>query len=242
MGRVVEDRLLRNRVGVFRDRFDAAEKLAEFLREYGGREDALILAVPAGGVPVGYVLSKKLDLPLDKKIIFSYGLKATECFVTLPVIESVSKKYDLAYLVLPTEEKGADETAIFKALKRFKFLTVRAEAPLSLSRLYMYLHAADLLLIYKKSPNIVVSSTVALCLGSGCPIVINRSRYTETLGREVFIYRDPWELKSILERILSGKLTVDFETVSRVLEEHSPEKVARRILGSACARLASQTA
>ena len=69
MGRVVEDRLLRNRVGVFRDRFDAAEKLAEFLREYGGREDALILAVPAGGVPVGYVLSKKLDLPLDVVLV-----------------------------------------------------------------------------------------------------------------------------------------------------------------------------
>jgi putative phosphoribosyl transferase len=50
---------------MFPDRRDAARALAEKLGRYEGRKDAVILAVPRGGVAIGAVLSERLHLPLD---------------------------------------------------------------------------------------------------------------------------------------------------------------------------------
>ncbi len=48
----------------FNDRYDAAMQLAPLLEKYK-REKGVVLAVPRGGVPVGYYLAKYLSLPLD---------------------------------------------------------------------------------------------------------------------------------------------------------------------------------
>jgi predicted phosphoribosyltransferase len=68
MAKIIEDLALRNRIFVFEDRFHAGEALAEKLEDYKGY-DAYVLAIPAGGVPVGFVLSKRLELPLDVILI-----------------------------------------------------------------------------------------------------------------------------------------------------------------------------
>ena len=49
---------------IFKDRVDAAEKLAEKL-EWLRREDPIILAIPRGGVVIGDVIAKTLDAKLD---------------------------------------------------------------------------------------------------------------------------------------------------------------------------------
>ena len=60
----------------FKDRSEAGRLLAGKLERYRG-SDALVLAVPRGGVTVGYALAKALDLPLDialaKKIGHPYN-------------------------------------------------------------------------------------------------------------------------------------------------------------------------
>lgn len=48
----------------FIDRYDAAMQLVDKLKKYR-RENAVVLAVPRGGVPIGYFLAKHLDLELD---------------------------------------------------------------------------------------------------------------------------------------------------------------------------------
>ena len=45
----------------FRDRADAGRKLAEKLAMYGGRRDVLVLALPRGGVPVGFEVARALE-------------------------------------------------------------------------------------------------------------------------------------------------------------------------------------
>jgi putative phosphoribosyl transferase len=62
---IVENSELRDKIHVFDDRSHAGELLAELLKEYRGRTDVIILAIPAGGVPVGIEVSKKLGVPLD---------------------------------------------------------------------------------------------------------------------------------------------------------------------------------
>ncbi|WP_212006664.1 phosphoribosyltransferase [Chitinophaga sp. HK235] len=48
----------------FIDRYDAAMQLADKLEKYKG-ETGVVLAVPRGGVPIGYYLAKHLDFALD---------------------------------------------------------------------------------------------------------------------------------------------------------------------------------
>lgn len=50
---------------LFRNRQEAGEKLAEKLKEYKARKDAIILGIPRGGVAVGAALAEELSLSLD---------------------------------------------------------------------------------------------------------------------------------------------------------------------------------
>jgi len=65
MAEIVEESIFRNRIHVFDDRFHAGELLAGKLKEYTGKKDTYVLAIPAGGVPVAFAVSKKLKIPLD---------------------------------------------------------------------------------------------------------------------------------------------------------------------------------
>ena len=65
MVEIVENSELRDKIHVFDDRSHAGELLAELLKEYTGRTDVIVLAIPAGGVPVALQVSKKLIAPLD---------------------------------------------------------------------------------------------------------------------------------------------------------------------------------
>ena len=48
--------------------------LAEQLRPYENRADAIVLALPRGGVPVGYEIATKLGLPLDVFVVRKLGV------------------------------------------------------------------------------------------------------------------------------------------------------------------------
>ena len=49
----------------FKNRIQAGELLADRLSEYVRSKEAIVLALPRGGVPVGAVIAKILELPLD---------------------------------------------------------------------------------------------------------------------------------------------------------------------------------
>lgn len=49
---------------MFRDRIEAAELLVKKLIHLKG-EDVVVLAIPRGGLPLGYLISKELNVPLD---------------------------------------------------------------------------------------------------------------------------------------------------------------------------------
>lgn len=65
---VVDLESLRNRAPVFADRAEAGRVLAGMLEEYRGT-DALVLAIPAGGVPVAAEVARALGLPLDVAVV-----------------------------------------------------------------------------------------------------------------------------------------------------------------------------
>jgi putative phosphoribosyl transferase len=58
----------------FRDRADAGKKLAIRLSTYGDQTDVVVLALPRGGVPVGFEVARALGAPLDVFLVRKLGV------------------------------------------------------------------------------------------------------------------------------------------------------------------------
>src|SRR5437763_9350190 len=59
---------------IFRDRHAGGRAVAELLLQYAGRDDVLVLALPRGGVPVGFEAAKRLGVPLDIFVVRKLGV------------------------------------------------------------------------------------------------------------------------------------------------------------------------
>jgi len=169
----------------------------------------------------------RLGLPLDKKVVLSFGFAVHQHLVALPVLEGLSHGHPLLYLVIASE--GGSQL-LGEAAARYSFLECREERPPN-DRLYTYLHAADALLIHKAAYplDIVVSSTAFLCLGSGCPIIMLDAGYADTFGEEVLKYRDFLELEEALIRVFEG-YRPPADKLESFFASHAPTRVASALL------------
>jgi predicted phosphoribosyltransferase len=62
----------------FRDRADAGRRLAQALARWENARDLLVLALPRGGVPVGYEIARALHAPLDVFVVRKLGVPGQE--------------------------------------------------------------------------------------------------------------------------------------------------------------------
>src|SRR5688572_29128870 len=62
----------------FADRHEAGVALGNRLAAYGGRDDVVVLALPRGGVPVGYEVARALGAPLDVFLVRKLGVPGRE--------------------------------------------------------------------------------------------------------------------------------------------------------------------
>jgi putative phosphoribosyl transferase len=63
---------------VYLDRTEAGEVLATELAAYANHPDVIVLALPRGGVPVGYEVAKALHAPLDVFLVRKLGVPGQE--------------------------------------------------------------------------------------------------------------------------------------------------------------------
>ena len=63
---------------LFLDREDAGRRLAQRLREFAGRRNVMVLALPRGGVPVGFAVAEALGVPLDVFLVRKLGVPGQE--------------------------------------------------------------------------------------------------------------------------------------------------------------------
>lgn len=63
---------------LFRDRHDAGRQLAGELGDLQGTPDVLVLALPRGGVPVGYEVARALPAELDVLVVRKLGVPGQE--------------------------------------------------------------------------------------------------------------------------------------------------------------------
>ena len=104
---------------MFEDRYDAGRQLARQLLIY--RHKAIVLAIPRGGVPVGYEIAKKLEVPLDliipRKLPIpsepEAGFGAIAPDGTIVLNEEM-----VAYLGLTSREIGKIAAAVLEEVRR----------------------------------------------------------------------------------------------------------------------------
>jgi predicted phosphoribosyltransferase len=105
---------LRNRVAVFRDRTHAGDVLADMLGSYRG-SSTLVLAIPAGGVPVAAKVAERLELNLDVAVVSKVTLPwSTESGYGAVAFDGTVRLNDslLPHLGLSTREieEGVEKT------------------------------------------------------------------------------------------------------------------------------------
>jgi putative phosphoribosyl transferase len=110
----------------FRDRIDAGKRLAAALTDFSSK-DAVVLAIPRGGVVVGYEIAAALNLPLDVIIPHKLGAPDNPELAIGAVAEDVSAVLDkqlIAYLSVDNryieEEKQRQREEIERRLKVYR--------------------------------------------------------------------------------------------------------------------------
>jgi len=159
----------------------------------------------------------RLDLPLDKRIVFAYGFNTVHNHIDLfPVMERLSRNYPFLFLLLTHHGE--------KLVTSPDFLLLRDEMP-TLERLYAYLHASDAYVYYVrkgdgKIEGVGVSSSVAACLGAGRPILVpSYCNFFDLSGKEVLKYGDLQDLEQGLQDVFDGAEGV--KESLRVAEEYA---------------------
>jgi predicted phosphoribosyltransferase len=62
----------------YRDRRDGGRQLAAALAQYANRRDVIVLALPRGGVPVGFEVATQLGAPLEVFVVRKLGVPGHE--------------------------------------------------------------------------------------------------------------------------------------------------------------------
>jgi hypothetical protein len=174
------------------------------------------------------VARKKLNLPLDKKIIYSFCHRGYEPFLRdLP--EELKGQALLLFVVPPN----------YQMVERGRvppWMIIREEKVLSEEKFDHYLYASDVVILHKFQSLYlgVVSSTAFQALGAGCPILVpGLSDYFKPLENEVLHYHDVHDLSEQLIDLLLK----DGEKRRSVIDQadgfcsiNSPQIIAKRFI------------
>src|SRR5215469_10196358 len=98
----------------FKDRYEAGRLLAEKLEYLKGRNDVTVLALPRGGVPVGFEVANRLKAPLDVFIVRKLGVPGHEELAMGAIAPGQPPVLDTSVV----EELGIDQASIREAVAR----------------------------------------------------------------------------------------------------------------------------
>lgn len=173
----------------------------------------------------------KLDLPLDKKIFFSFGWRLAysphEYLELLSILEKLARKYSFLLLLI-------SKFISYPILKRLSSIPheIRLKT-LTFDEIYLYLQASDLLLLPRsKNPHEVVSSQACLCLGAGCPIFAPDVKYFQYFKDEIIKYKNKKDCEAKLVKILEDEYSFRSNKIKAIeyASKNSCTEVAKRYI------------
>jgi hypothetical protein len=169
---------------------------------------------------------RKLNLPLDKKIVLSFCQRGYSLF--LP--ERNHQLEDVLFIAV-----GPSQFDVLEKFSPDPMRMIREEEVLSKERFDDYLFASDAVILHKFESRYtaVVSSTAFQALGAGCPILVPRvSDFFRPLSEEVLRYVDRDELRANLVDILEGgpKSKAVRQAASKYVKNYCSENIAQTYL------------
>jgi predicted phosphoribosyltransferase len=101
---------------VFRNRTEAGRLLAEKLSAYAGDANAIVLALPRGGLPVGYEVAEALGIPLDVFLVRKLGTPGGEELAMGAIAEGGARLLNKQVIVgLQIPEEAIERVALREA-------------------------------------------------------------------------------------------------------------------------------
>jgi predicted phosphoribosyltransferase len=101
----------------FRDRAEAGRLLAEKLKRFQGRDDVVVLALPRGGMPVGFEVASVLHAPLEAFVVRKLGVpfhqelamgaiaSGATCFINQDIVRSLKIPPEQLERVIESEQR-----------------------------------------------------------------------------------------------------------------------------------------
>lgn len=101
----------------FRDRAEAGRLLAEKLKRFQGRDDVIVLALPRGGIPVGFEVATVLHAPLEPFVVRKLGVPGHEelamgaiasgdtCFINEDIVNALHISPEQLERVIDSEQR-----------------------------------------------------------------------------------------------------------------------------------------
>ncbi|MBD3426900.1 MAG: hypothetical protein GF409_06685 [Candidatus Omnitrophica bacterium] len=170
---------------------------------------------------------KRLELPLKKKIVFSFGHRGYHAYY-----RDLPPKLKKNTMLLHVVPKGYQ---MLEELHPTNWMMVRPQKVITTQQFDDYLFASDALILHKFASrgHAVVSSTVYQALGAGCPIFVPMlSDFFHDWKNELVHYKDVTGLSKRLTSITGDKKKKDqiIQKAEKFVERHSPERIAKRFI------------
>ena len=202
----------------------------DFTQEYFPRDRIHIIPFPCHPMKLGDRgrARRTLGLPQKQPILFSFGFRMMDVLEAVPELAPLADRRGAIYLVVANP--AGDIQPLLEMGRRYRFFNIWVKS-LPLSELYTHLHASNIHLINRpsiKDRRAVLSSTIHLTLGSGCPILARDSNLVEMHGDEIVKYRSYEEMREKAEWILDGGF--DIGKVVEYVEERRADKIAGRFI------------
>lgn len=177
---------------------------------------------------------RELNLPLEEKIIFSYGWAPDlHIYPILPWLEELHRDYPFKFLVLGHPRHSL---ASLEPLHKYSFVELRHELS-PLDRIYQYLFASDIYLMHKEKKEIregeaVVPSAILMCLGALTPVITSDTEFVWFLNKEVMKYSTRNEFKElIIETFQENEIVKQtLDAAEEYVINHSPQVVAQKFI------------
>lgn len=192
----------------FRDRAEAGRFLASRLENYANRNDVLVLALPRGGVPVGYEIASALGVPLDVFVVRKLGTPGREELAMGAIAHGGAVVVNKAVI----HAFGIPDTAIETVVRRESEEVARRERLYRGSRAYPDVRGRTVILV---DDGLATGASVRAAIAALRDMGVGRLIVAVPVGAPITCQ----ELESVADEVVCARTPEHFSAVGQFYDD-----------------------